>query len=234
MPNKCNRLLQLQNQIIHCTRCPRLVAWRQKVADEKVRRYLHELYWGKPVPGFGSPDAKLLLVGLAPAAHGGNRTGRMFTGDRSGDLLYATLYKFGFANQPHSTNSNDGLSLENCYVTAALRCAPPQNRPTSEEKNNCFPYLVHEIRILKNVQIIIALGKIAFDTLFNAYKEIGQLDHSKRPKFGHGVKIKLNSRITLMTSYHPSQQNTSTGKLTQPMFDDLFKQAKDLIEGKAN
>ncbi|MFQ5823947.1 MAG: uracil-DNA glycosylase [bacterium] len=230
MTKTYNQILQLQNQVVHCTRCPRLVDWRQKVAEEKVRRFSQESYWGKPLPSFGDPDAKLLLVGLAPAAHGGNRTGRMFTGDRSGDWLYGTLHKFGFANQPNSMDKNDGLSLKNCYITAALRCAPPQNKPTSDEKNNCFPYLVQEIEILKNVQVVIALGKIAFDAVINAYKEIGELNHSKRPKFGHGIVILLNPKITLIASYHPSQQNTFTGKLTQPMFDDVFKKIKTKLQ----
>lgn len=230
MRNTHDQLLQLESQIIHCIRCPRLVAWRQKVAEEKVRRYSKERYWGKPVPSFGDAEAKLLIVGLAPAAHGGNRTGRMFTGDRSGDWLYGTLHRFGFANQPDSTDMNDGLRLKNCYITAALRCAPPQNKPTSEEKNNCFPYLVQEIKLLKKVQVVMALGKIAFDAVFNAYKEIDGLNFVNRPKFGHGVEIKLNTKITLIASYHPSQQNTFTGKLTQPMFDDVFKKVKTKLQ----
>jgi uracil-DNA glycosylase family 4 len=229
MTNTRNQLLHLQNQILDCRRCPRLVAWRQQVAEQKVRRYSHEPYWGRPVPSFGDPGARLLIVGLAPAAHGGNRTGRMFTGDRSGDWLYGTLYKFGFANQPNSTDLNDGLSLKNCYITAALRCAPPQNKPISEEKNNCFPYLVQEVQFLKNIKVIIALGKIAFDAVFNVFKEIEKFSYSKRPKFGHGVEFELNAKITLIASYHPSQQNTFTGKLTQSMFDEVFKKAKKFV-----
>lgn len=229
MPNNKDQLLQLQNQIIQCTLCPRLVAWRQKVAEEKVRRFAHETYWGKPLPSFGDPDAKMLIVGLAPAAHGGSRTGRMFTGDRSGDWLYLTLHKFSFANQPTSTNRNDGLILKNCYITAALRCVPPQNKPTTEEKINCFPYLVQEIDILENIQVVVALGKIGFDAVLNAFKVIDGTNFSKRPQFGHGVEVKMNERITLIASYHPSQQNTFTGKLTESMFYAIFKRARDLI-----
>jgi uracil-DNA glycosylase family 4 len=229
MWNKKDQLHRLQTQIIQCTRCPRLVAWRQKIAKEKVRRFADESYWGKPVPSFGDPNAKLLVVGLAPAAHGGNRTGRMFTGDRSGDWLYSTLYKFGFANQPNSTNRNDGLLLKDCYITAALRCAPPQNKPTTEEKLHCFAYLLKEIQLLENVHVIVSLGKIAFDTVLSAFKEIDGNTFSKRPRFGHGVEVRLNENIHLIASYHPSQQNTFTGKLTESMFHAIFERARKLI-----
>lgn len=229
MPNAEEQLLQLQSQIIQCTRCPRLVAWRQEVAEEKVRRFAHETYWGKPLPSFGNPEAKILIVGLAPAAHGGNRTGRMFTGDRSGDWLYGTLFQSGFANQPNSANRDDGLKLKDCYITAILRCAPPQNKPTAEEKINCFAYLLQEINLLENIQVIVALGKIAFDTVLNAFKEIERTNFSKRPQFGHGIELKINEKITLIASYHPSQQNTFTGKLTESMFSAIFKRARELI-----
>jgi len=223
----------LQNQIIACRKCPRLVAWREKIAREKVRRFANEDYWGKPIPSFGDPHARFLIVGLAPAAHGGNRTGRIFTGDRSGDLLYETLYKFGFASQPHSVSRDDGLSLSDCYITAAVHCAPPQNKPTAEEKDNCFPYLLRELHLLQRVQVILALGKIAFDTIWDACKQTSLAENPTRPRFAHGFETPLNRRLTLLASYHPSQQNTFTGKLTPRMFEAVFKRVRELLE-KAN
>ncbi|NIR52042.1 uracil-DNA glycosylase [candidate division KSB1 bacterium] len=231
MKDNRTQLKHLQEQIIRCTKCSRLVEWREKVAKEKVRRFADEDYWGKPIPSFGDFEAKLLLVGLAPAAHGGNRTGRIFTGDRSGDWLFDTLHRFGFANQSDSSARGDGLALHNCYITAALRCAPPQNKPKKEEKENCFPYLLQELQLLPNLQVVLALGKIGFDTVLKAYQEIGQADFDRRPKFGHGHESKLNQQIVLLASYHPSQQNTFTGKLTQPMFDAVFKRAKEIMSG---
>lgn len=220
----------LQNTIITCRRCPRLVRWREKVAREKVRRFMNRPYWGKPVPGFGDPNARLLIVGLAPAAHGGNRTGRMFTGDRSGDWLYRALYKFGFANQPTSIARSDGLQLKDCYITASLRCAPPQNKPLPKELQNCRPYLLQELQLLYNVRVIVALGKLAFDTAFGTCKELGMMDLQYKPKFGHRVEVTLNEHLTLLGSYHPSQQNTFTGKLTEEMFDSIFRKAKLILE----
>ncbi len=222
-------LQQLNQEIIKCKKCPRLVAWREKIAKEKVRRFAHETYWGKPIPGFGDVEARLLLVGLAPAAHGGNRTGRMFTGDRSGDWLYSTLYRFGFANQPESLHKDDGLKLKNCYITASMRCAPPKNKPTSEELKNCFPYLVREMELLPNVRVIVPLGKIAFDAVTKALKERNILSNPLKAKFGHGVEIQVLANLWILCSYHPSQQNTFTGRLTQEMFDAVFQRAKELI-----
>jgi uracil-DNA glycosylase family 4 len=222
-------LERLQKKIIQCRLCPRLVRWRERVAREKTARYKDWEYWGKPNPSFGDPDAKLLLVGLAPAAHGGNRTGRMFTGDRSGDWLYRTLYKFGFANQPTSVHRADGLQLRDCYITATCRCAPPANKLLPEEILNCRPYLLKEIELLKRVRVVVGLGKVGFDNAFLAYRELGLTSLTTRPKFAHGVEYRLNDRVVLLGSFHPSQQNTFTGKLTQQMFDAIFKRAKQLI-----
>lgn len=224
-----NNLLHLQKQIITCTQCPRLVEWREQMAREKVKRFTEDKYWGKPLPSFGDPQARLLIVGLAPAAHGGNRTGRMFTGDRSGDWLFRALHKAGFANQPNSVHRDDGLKLTDCYITATLRCAPPQNKPTSEEIANCRPYLLREIELLKNVRVILGLGKIGFDNALSAFTEVHGLDFSPRPKFGHGVEYTLNSRLILLGTFHPSQQNTFTGKLTEAMFDRIFQRVRRLL-----
>jgi uracil-DNA glycosylase family 4 len=218
----------LQQQIIRCRRCPRLVRWREKVAREKVRRYLDEEYWGKPVPGFGDPRARLLLVGLAPAAHGGNRTGRMFTGDNSGNWLYRALYKAGFANQPESVHRRDGLTLRDCYITATLRCAPPRNKPTADEIANCKPFLLREVEMLKNVRVVIGLGRIGFDAALNAYRELGRVDFTTRPKFAHGAVYRFGT-LTFIASFHPSQQNTFTRRLTVPMFDAVFAKARRIL-----
>lgn len=231
MPNYRQQLSLIQQQIITCRKCPRLVKWREQVAKEKVRRFAEEDYWGKPIPSFGDPRARLLIVGLAPAAHGGNRTGRIFTGDRSGNWLFATLHKFGFANQPTSVSRNDGLVLKDCYITAALHCAPPQNKPTREEQQNCFDYLVQELQLLPRVNVIMALGKIAFDTVLNTCKHLG-IQTGKRAPFAHCCEISLNSKMTLLGSYHPSQQNTFTGKLTQQMFNAVFQRAHEIIAAK--
>jgi len=228
------KLQRLQSNIIRCKRCPRLVAWRMKVAEEKVARFADQKYWGKPNPGFGDPDARLLLVGLAPAAHGGNRTGRMFTGDRSGDWLYRALHKSGFANQPTSISREDELQLNDCYVTATARCAPPQNELLPEEIRNCRPYLQKEIRLLKNVRVIIALGKVGWDAAFDSFRMLETTPPRKRPAFGHGREHVLNDSQTLIASYHPSQQNTFTGKLTEEMFDAIFRRAKSLINSKVH
>jgi len=183
-------------------------------------------YWAKPLPGFGDPHARLFIVGLAPAAHGGNRTGRIFTGDRSGDWLYGALYAAGFANQASSEHRGDGLKLKDCYITAAVRCAPPDNKPTLVEFNRCRPYLIEELKIFRHVKVVIALGKIAFDQFFAAYRQNGGLMPKPRPKFGHGVSIDLPNGQRLICSYHPSQQNTFTGKLTKPMFQNVFNLAQ--------
>lgn len=224
-----SELQKLQEKIIRCRLCPRLVRWREKVAREKTARFKDWEYWGKPNPSFGDPKARLLLVGLAPAAHGGNRTGRIFTGDRSGDWLYRTLYKFGFANQPTSIHRDDGLILKDCYITATCRCAPPANKLLPREILNCRPFLLQELKLLKNVNVIVGLSKVGFDNAFNAYRELGLTSLKTRPKFAHGATYKLNDRVTLIGSFHPSQQNTFTGRLTQPMFDAVFRKAKTLI-----
>jgi len=222
-------LSKLQKQIIKCRKCPRLGRWGEKVAREKTARFRDWQYWGKPNPSFGDPKARLLLVGLAPAAHGGNRTGRMFTGDRSGDWLYRTLYNFGFANQPTSVSRDDGLKLTDCYITATCRCAPPANKLLPQEILNCRPYLLREIELLSRVKVVVGLGKVGFDNSFDAYRELGLTSLKARPKFAHGATCNLNERVTLLGSFHPSQQNTFTRKLTQPMLDAVFRKAKQLI-----
>jgi len=229
-PMRSNResTASLQDQIITCRLCPRLVEWRESVAHEKVRRFADQEYWGKPVPSFGDPNARLLVIGLAPAAHGGNRTGRIFTGDRSGDWLFRALNKAGFANQPVSVNREDGLRLRDCYVTAAVRCAPPQNKPLPAEISNCRPYLLRELDLLKRVGVIVALGRLAFDaSIASAGSAAG---YKTRPQFGHAAECELSRGITLIASFHPSQQNTFTGRLTEPMFDRVFSRARELVE----
>jgi uracil-DNA glycosylase len=221
-----SRLTVLQNTIIHCRRCPRLVTYREEVARTKVRRFKDWTYWGKPLPGFGDSKARLLIVGLAPAAHGGNRTGRIFTGDRSGDWLYGTLYRFGFASRPESISRDDGMRLKDCYVTAAVRCAPPDNKPLPEEFRNCRPYLVEEIRLLKQLRVVVALGRIAFMEYLAACAALGLAVQKPMPAFGPGLVHRLPWGVTLIASYHPSQQNTFTGKLTASMFNSIFAEAK--------
>jgi uracil-DNA glycosylase family 4 len=222
-------LQQLQQEIIACRKCVRLVRWREKVAREKIKRFEDWEYWGKPNPGFGDPRARLLLVGLAPAAHGGNRTGRMFTGDRSGDWLYRALYKAGFANQPTSTSRDDGLKLHDCYITATCRCAPPQNKLLPKEIRNCRPFLLRELELLKTVRVIVGLGKIGFDAAFTSFQQLGLTALSKRPPFHHQAEVRLNDRVTLLASFHPSQQNTFTGRLTEPMFDAVFERVREIL-----
>ncbi|MBZ5535869.1 MAG: uracil-DNA glycosylase [Acidobacteriia bacterium] len=232
---KARALEKVQEEVVRCRRCPRLVEWREKVAKEKVARYTGQQYWGKPVPSFGDPNARLWLIGLAPAAHGGNRTGRMFTGDRSGDWLYRTLYKFGFSNQPSSILRNDGLKLINCYITASARCAPPLNKLLPGELQNCRPFLRKELSALganapgMEPAVVIALGKVAFDTFLKTFSELGGQLPRPRPRFSHGVEFHLSTKLTLIASFHPSQQNTFTGKLTEPMFDRVFRRARELL-----
>ncbi len=214
-------LNQLSKEITSCRLCPRLVRWRERAAREKVKRYADEEYWGKPVPGFGDPKARLLLVGLAPAAHGANRTGRMFTGDNSGHWLYKALHKAGFANQAESLHRADGLTLRDCYITATLRCAPPLNKPELREIFNCRPFMQRELDLLPNVRVVVGLGKIGFDAALNAFRDTGRITFAKRPQFGHCALHQFEG-LTFIASFHPSQQNTFTGKLTEPMFDKVF------------
>jgi uracil-DNA glycosylase family 4 len=200
------------------------------VAREKVRRFRDWEYWGRPVPSLGELDARLLVIGLAPAAHGGNRTGRIFTGDRSGDWLYRALYRFGFANQPNSTHRGDGLKLIDAYITAAIHCCPPGNRPLPSELANCRSYLLDEFGRLKRVRVVVALGQIAFRTYFEARKQMGWSNPVPLPTFGHGLMVRLPDGITVISSYHPSQQNTQTGKLTEAMFDDVFRKSREILK----
>ncbi|HZQ85992.1 MAG TPA: uracil-DNA glycosylase [Acidimicrobiales bacterium] len=215
-------LAHLTAEIVECRACPRLVAWREQVAADKRASYAHEEYWGRPVPGFGDPRASVVIVGLAPAAHGGNRTGRVFTGDRSGDWLFGALHRAGYANQATSVAADDGLELRGAYVAAAVRCAPPANKPTVEERETCLPYLVRELDLLTRVRVIVVLGQFAYDVVARL------LGVRPRPKFGHGVEAAVGDGRTILCSFHPSQQNTFTGKLTEPMLDAVFTRAREL------
>jgi uracil-DNA glycosylase family 4 len=218
----------IRRDVVVCRRCPRLVAWREKAARDKVARFADQEYWGKPVPGFGDPRAGVLVVGLAPAAHGGNRTGRIFTGDRSGDFLFAALYRTGFANQPTSVSSDDGLELRGIFVAAVNRCAPPGNRPTPQERDDCLPYLVRELGALERARVIVALGAFAWDGSLRALAGLGHTIRP-RPRFGHGAESVVGP-YTLVGTFHPSQQNTFTGKLTEAMFDRVLGRARELAE----
>jgi uracil-DNA glycosylase len=219
-------LAVLNHAIADCAACPRLVAYRYAIATAKRRQFMDWDYWGRPVPGFGDPQARLYVLGLAPAAHGGNRTGRMFTGDRSGDWLYEALHREGFANQPSSTHRDDGLSLIDCYIGATVRCAPPGNKPAPDEFDECRRFLREEIRLLPRHRVVIALGKIAFDHYVKISRLEGLDIPSPIPKFGHGTVYRLPWGVVLLGSYHPSQQNTFTGKLTRPMFHGVFAHAR--------
>jgi len=220
----------LQERVIACTRCPRLVAYRQDIARVKRRAYLQWEYWGKPLPSFGDPRARLLIVGLAPAAHGGNRTGRMFTGDRSGDFLFRALYNTGFASQPESVSRDDGLRLIDCYLTAAVRCAPPDNKPAPEEIRSCREYLESELDLLREVRVVVALGRIGFDAYLSVLRDRGVIRSRTAFPFGHNREHAVApGRPVLISSYHPSQQNTSTGKLTPAMLEEVFRAARGII-----
>mgnify|MGYP003394620410 CR=1 FL=1 len=223
-------LFHLQRHIAHCSDCPRLVAHRERTAVEKVKRYREWDYWGKPVPSFGDPNGRLFIIGLAPAAHGGNRTGRIFTGDRSGDWLYGALHQAGFANQPTSVHRDDGLVLQDCYIAAAVHCAPPDNKPLPEEFTACRPYLLQELTLLNQVRVIVALGQIAFHAYLTARRALSLSVPSPVPRFGHGATSLLPDGVTLIGSYHPSQQNTFTGRLTREMFQAVFDQTRALLE----
>lgn len=222
-------LEELNAAIVACRRCPRLVHYRETVAREKVARFRSWTYWGRPVPGFGDPEARILIVGLAPAAHGGNRTGRVFTGDRSGDWLFRALHRAGFANQPLSQSRDDGLRLTGAYIAAAVRCAPPGNRPTPPEFDRCQPFLEAEIRLLANLRAVIVLGQTAMDRFLRAWASAGHEVPRPKPRFGHAATHELE-QLTLVASYHPSQRNTQTGLLTEAMFDRVFRIAKNLLE----
>jgi uracil-DNA glycosylase family 4 len=222
-PTYCDPIDSLSlvtTEIVDCVACPRLVAWREKVAVEKRASFAAEEYWGRPVPGFGDPRARLLVVGLAPAAHGGNRTGRVFTGDRSGDWLFRALHRAGYANQPTSVHRDDGLRLRDAYIAAAVRCAPPANKPTPEERDTCLPFLAREWALLEHLQVVVVLGSFAYQVI------AGMTGLRPRPRFGHGVEVELADGKLLVCSYHPSQQNTFTGTLTESMFDAVFERAR--------
>jgi uracil-DNA glycosylase family 4 len=220
-------LERLAAEIHSCHACPRLVAWREARAADPPRRFRGERYWARPVAGFGDPDASIAIVGLAPAAHGANRTGRMFTGDRSGDWLYAALHRAGLANRPESRSPEDGLRLKGAYVTAVVRCAPPANKPTPGERDNCLPYLVRELSLLERCRTIVALGAFAWSGALRALREPGRDAPTPVPRFGHGAEAALGDRV-LLGCYHPSQQNTFTGRLTEPMLDAVFARAREL------
>ncbi len=219
-------LEELNRELVECRRCPRLVAWREQVAREKRAAFRDWDYWGRPVPGFGDPAARLLILGLAPAAHGGNRTGRIFTGDRSGDWLFASLWRTGFANQPTSVSRDDGLALTDCYITAPVKCAPPKNKPLPQERANCAPWLEQELALLPAIRVVVALGSFAWDT---ALRHLGPV--RPKPRFGHGAEAALPHRRVLLGSFHVSQQNTHTGRLTEAMLDGVFLRARGLLEG---
>ena len=218
----------LNHEIIHCTKCPRLVEYREHIGREKRRAYREHDYWARPVPGFGDPKARVLILGLAPGAHGSNRTGRPFTGDRSGDFMYPILYKVGFASQPTATDRTDGLKLIDCYITAAVRCAPPDNKPLPSELANCAPYLDRELAIVKRVNVVVALGKIAFDSYLNLLRRDGVIASRAGYIFRHAAEYPMPNGITLLASYHPSNQNTATGKLTAKMFENVFRRAREI------
>lgn len=221
----------IRDEVVACRACPRLVEWRERVAREKVARFAQEPYWGRPVPGFGDPRARVMVLGLAPAAHGGNRTGRIFTGDRSGDFLFAGLHRAGFANQPTSVSREDGLELRDLYVTAVNRCAPPGNKPTPEERDECLPFLVRELRALPRVRTIVALGEVAWDGALRALAQLGST-RKPRPRFGHGAEAELGPYV-LLGCYHPSQQNTFTGTLTPAMLDAVIEHARAIASARA-
>jgi uracil-DNA glycosylase family 4 len=217
----------LRDEVIACRACPRLVEWRERVARERRAAYRDQVYWGRPVPGFGDAEARLLVCGLAPAAHGGNRTGRVFTGDRSGDWLFAALHRAGFANQPTSVARHDGLALRDCYIAACVRCAPPANRPTPHERETCQTFLVREIELLTRLRVMVCLGGFAWDGLLRALRHLGH-SPGRRPRFGHGVEAVVGP-YQLLGCYHPSQQNTFTGRLTEAMLDSVFARGRERV-----
>ena len=226
-------LERLELEITGCRRCPRLVAWRERVAREKRAAFAHEQYWGRPIPGFGDPRARVVILGLAPAAHGANRTGRVFTGDRSGDFLFAALHRTGFADRPVSLHAGDGLALHDAWVTAAVRCAPPANKPTPAERDTCLPYVSRELELLAGVRVIVCLGAFAWDAALRILSARGVAVPRPRPRFGHGAELRIGSHPPppaplLLGCFHPSQQNTFTGRLTAPMIDTVLARARTL------
>jgi uracil-DNA glycosylase len=232
---RARSLSDLAQQIGRCRRCPRLVAWREQVARERRAAFTDESYWGRPLPGFGDPAARVVLLGLAPAAHGGNRTGRVFTGDRSGDFLFAALWRTGFANQPQSTSSQDGLALAGAWIAAAVRCAPPANRPTPAERDACLPWSIEELALLRDVCVLVCLGAFAWDAALRLTATLagpGAPAPRPRPRFGHGAEV-TRGAYSLIGCYHPSQQNTFTGRLTEPMIDAVLERARSLAAVEA-
>ena len=229
MSSADTRLRAINAVAVECRACPRLVEWRERVAREKRAAFADQEYWGRPLPSFGDPEARMLIVGLAPAAHGGNRTGRMFTGDRSGDWLYASLWRCGFANQPHAVHADDGLALSDAYIAAAVRCAPPANKPLPQERDRCLSYLVDEMRVLPNVRVTVALGSFAWDAALRTHALMTGRRVSPKPRFGHLAEADVGGFV-LLGSYHPSQQNTFTGKLTEEMLDAVFRRARELFD----
>ena len=225
---QADRIAELNARVVACRACPRLVTWREEVAADPPRRYRGESYWARPVPGFGDPAAGILVVGLAPAAHGANRTGRMFTGDRSGEWLYAALHRAGLANQPTSLHAGDGLELHGAYISAVVRCAPPANKPTPAERDECIPYLVEELALLARVRVIVCLGAFAWDGALRVLARSGHPTPQPKPRFGHAAEAAVGP-YALVGSFHPSQQNTFTGKLTEPMLDAVFARARAII-----
>lgn len=225
-------LAALEREVIACRRCVRLVRWREKVARVKVRRFSDQEYWGKPIPGFGDPAARLLLIGLAPAAHGGNRTGRMFTGDESGNWLFRALHAAGFANQSASVDRRDGLALTDCYITATCRCAPPGNKLLPREVLTCRPFLLRELALLTHVRVVVGLGRVGFETALSSYRAMGRIAWAKKPAFAHGARYDFGD-ITLLASFHPSQQNTFTGRLTRPMLQRVFREARTVLGSRS-
>jgi len=220
-------LPDLTEEIIACRRCPRLVEWRERAAREKRASFANWEYWGRPVPGFGDPEARILIVGLAPAAHGGNRTGRIFTGDRSGDFLFDVVYRCGLSNKPTSVSADDGLELRNLYIAAVNRCCPPGNRPTPQERDNCLPYLAREIDLLERLKVLVSLGSFAWDGTLRALHRLGHPTPRPKPPFGHRTEVPVG-RYALLGSFHPSQQNTFTGKLTPEMLERVLRRAIEL------
>jgi uracil-DNA glycosylase len=222
------RLERLEGEVVECRKCPRLVAWREEVAQTKRAAFRDQAYWGRPVPGFGDPDASLIVLGLAPAAHGGNRTGRIFTGDRSGDWLFAALHRAGYASQPTSVSRDDGLTLHDCWVCAAVRCAPPANKPTPAERDTCLPFAAGELRLLERARVIVCLGAFAWDAALRILVDGLGLERPRpRPRFGHGAEAGAGDYV-LLGCFHPSQQNTFTGRLTEAMLDDVLARARML------